>query len=54
MSPSRSRRHHPLTAASTALEHLFLRPFGFRLADEQPAEKPSGRGDRRSAPPAQR
>jgi hypothetical protein len=49
MSSSPSRRRHPLTAAGTALEHLFLRHFGFHLAQEQSAEKASSRACRRPA-----
>jgi hypothetical protein len=49
MTPFHPRRRHPLTTASTALEHLVLRHFGFHLAQEQTEEKPSGRARRRPA-----
>jgi hypothetical protein len=49
MRPSRAHRHHPLAAAGSALEHLVLGHFGFRVirgeaAKEppEPSEKPAG------------
>jgi hypothetical protein len=36
MRPSAIRRHHPLAAAGSALEHLVLRHFGFQVARAEP------------------
>jgi hypothetical protein len=48
MGPSRLRRHHPLAAAGSALEHLVLGHFGFRvIRDHAEAEPP----DRVARPP---
>jgi hypothetical protein len=40
MSPSRVRRHHPLAAAGSALEHLVLGHFGFRVIRGETAKEP--------------
>ena len=42
MRPSRNRRHHPLAAAGTALEHIVLRHFGFRVIRGAAKESPPG------------
>lgn len=51
MRPSPSRRHHPLAAAGTALEHLVLRHFGFQVihgeAKQSPPQAPADAGDAR-------
>lgn len=44
MRPSRTRSHHPLAVAGSALEHLVLRHFGLQL---KPAAKHSPRRSRR-------
>jgi hypothetical protein len=38
-----TRRHHPLLAAGTAVEHLVLRHFGLRLTRHE-TEDPAPRG----------
>ena len=40
MSPSRVHRHHPLAAAGSALEHLVLGHFGFRVIRSETAKEP--------------
>jgi hypothetical protein len=49
----RARRHHPLAAASTAVEHLVLRHFGLRLNRREAKDSPPRSRDRagRPAPP---
>jgi hypothetical protein len=42
MRASRVRRHHPLAAAGSALEHLVLRHFGFQVIRNEPKEPPPG------------
>jgi hypothetical protein len=43
MRPSRVHRHHPLAAAGSALEHLVLGHFGFRVIRGETAKQPPDR-----------
>ena len=40
MRPARVRRHHPLVAVGSALEHIVLRHFGFRVIRTEAKEPP--------------
>lgn len=49
----RTRRHHPLLAAGTAVEHLVLRHFGLQLPRNETKDSPrhtSGRAGHPTSP----
>jgi hypothetical protein len=46
----RTHRSHPLTAASTAVEHFVLRHFGLRLARHETKDPPSRLPERGGRP----
>ena len=49
----RTRRHHPLAAAGTAVEHVVLRHFGLHLIRHETkdsAPRPSDRAGRAMSP----
>jgi hypothetical protein len=50
MSSSRARRHHPLAAASAALEHIVLRHFGLQLSRAEVKESPARTPERVGGP----
>jgi hypothetical protein len=46
----RTRRHHPLVAASTAVDHVVLRHFGLQLTRHEAKDSPPRRPGRAGRP----